>query len=148
MPSRGIAGGAPPKHPSERRRRNADPNPRTQVAPDDELRGPELPDEIVWHPMTRRWWDVWRRSPQAQAMGDTDWSFLLDTALLHHEMWQTGDTSRAAEVRLRSAKHGATAEDRLRLRMDIMAPEADEPEPDTGKRASTRKRRGNLHIAG
>jgi hypothetical protein len=33
------------------------------------------------------WWDTWRRSAQAQEFTDTDWDFLLDTALMHHTMW-------------------------------------------------------------
>ncbi|GGX27011.1 phage terminase small subunit [Streptomyces chryseus] len=121
-----MAGRGPaPKDPTKRRRRNAD-EPDTVLHPDDELRGPELPEEagIDWHPMTRAWWDTWRRSAQAQTFTETDWAFLVDTALMHHSMWDKGQWTLAAEVRLRAAKFGATPEDRARLKLKV-----DDPTP-------------------
>lgn len=118
-----MAGRGPaPKAPEKRRRRNADPVPTTTVEQDDEPRGPELPDNIPWPAPTRRWWDTWRTSPQAQTFTDTDWDFLLDTALLHARFWE-GDEKVAAELRLRVAKFGATPEDRARLRLSVGEPE-------------------------
>lgn len=77
-------------------------------------------DPIAWHPMTKKWWDAWRSSPQATRMlTEPDWHFLLDTALMHHNMWENGRWDFASEVRLRVAKFGATPEDRLRLHLEI-----------------------------
>jgi len=64
------------------------------------------------------WWQHWRESPQAQTWLATDWSCLLDTALLHADFW-LGDRSVEAGLRLRVAKFGATPEDRLRLRIAV-----------------------------
>lgn len=119
--------GPAPKDPSQRRRANKPPVPATVVTPDDELRGPELPTDVDWHARTTDWWETWRRSPQAQSMTTTDWSFLLDTALLHSAMWQKGHWTLAAEVRLRVAKLGATPEDRARLRMSVDMPGTPKP---------------------
>jgi hypothetical protein len=123
-----MAGRGPaPKDPEKRRRTNADPVPTTVVTPDDGLRGPPLPDDAIsepWHPRTLAWWDTWRRSPQAQTFVATDWDFLLDTALMHHTMWQKGRWEFASELRLRAAKFGATPEDRARLRMQVSEPGA------------------------
>lgn len=91
------------------------------IADDGELRGPELPDGIAWHARTQAWWDVWRRSAQAQTFTDTDWSSLLDTAMVHTRMWG-GDPRLAAEVRIREAKFGATPEDRARLHLEVEQP--------------------------
>ena len=88
-----------------------------RLAPDDEVRGRELPDHD-WSPRTLRWWETWRRSAQAQTFTDTDWDFLLDTAYLHDAMAK-GDTGLAAELRIRVAKFGATPEDRMRLKIAI-----------------------------
>lgn len=118
----GLGQGAPPKPAGQRRRRNADPFPQRRVEVDGEVRGPELPDEVEWHPRTVAWWGTWRRSPQAQQFTDTDWDFLLDTALMHHTMWSKEKWEFAAELRLRAAKLGATVEDRLRLRLTIETP--------------------------
>jgi len=114
----------------------------TQLVAGDELGGFPLPKNALpflneeeaakgargkreqWHPMTRDWWEAWRRSPQASRMlSEPDWYFLLDTALIHHNMWKNGRWEFASEVRLRAAKFGATPEDRMRLRAEIVAPE-------------------------
>lgn len=141
-----MAGRGPaPKDPAKRRRRNVDPVPTAELAPDGELRGPELPDVLdgeTWHPQTVHWWDTWRRSPQAQAFLQTDWDFLLDTALLHHAWWMWGKSEFASELRLRAAKFGATPEDRARLRMKVTEPA--EPPPGDRPRAS---RYSHLRVA-
>lgn len=103
---------------------------------DGKLRGFPLPDASLvfgeeeamagedWHPMTVKWWEAWRRSPQAAHMlSEPDWYSLLDTALIHHKMWSNGKWEFASEVRLRVAKFGATPEDRQRLRIEIDNPE-------------------------
>ena len=117
-----MAGRGPaPKDRSRRIRPGKDHVPQSVVSPDDEVRGPELPEGEDWPAQTRRWWETWRRSPQAQTFTDTDWDFLLDTAVLHAQLWN-GHMTAAAELRLRVAKFGATPEDRARLRLQIKAP--------------------------
>lgn len=124
--------GPPPKDPTRRRRRNGAAEPETVVVPDDELRGPELPAGVLgededgnplpWHSMTQLWWNSWRTSAMAQTWTDTDWVFLIDTALMHHTMWAKGRWEFASEVRLRAAKFGATPEDRARLKLKVDEP--------------------------
>lgn len=125
--------GPPPKDPTKRRRRNGADEEPTVVVPDDELRGPELPEGVLgvdtktgelteWHPRTLSWWQTWRESAQAQTFTATDWEFLIDTALMHHSMWDKGQWTLAAEVRLRAAKFGATPEDRARLKLKVDEP--------------------------
>lgn len=104
-----------------------------------------LPDEESWHPMTVRWWETWRRSPQSQTFVATDWDFLLDTALLHHVMWTKGRWEFASEVRLRAAKYGATPEDRMRLKMKIETPSDAKTQPSEPQRP-TSDRRKSLRI--
>ncbi|MFJ3248310.1 hypothetical protein [Streptomyces sp. NPDC086782] len=72
--------------------------------------------------MTRLMWDEWRSSPQAQTFLGSDWTFLIDTALMHHTMWAKGRWEFASEVRLRVAKFGATPEDRARLKLKVDDP--------------------------
>lgn len=96
---------------------------------DGKLRGPALPrgimkdragKAIAWHPATVKWWNSWRKSPQAiRMMTGPDWDYLLDTARIHHEFWTSGRWELAAELRLRAAKFGATPEDRARLGVEI-----------------------------
>lgn len=113
-------------------RRNKEPE-KTLIKSDGKKRGFPLPegaitdkegDPVDWHPMTERWWEAWRESPQAAHMlSEPDWYALLDTALIHHNMWENGRWEFASEVRLRVAKFGATPEDRMRLRQEIEVPE-------------------------
>jgi hypothetical protein len=125
-------GPAPSKTREQRVRPGKDVRETTTVAADEQLRGPALPDDAIpepWHPRTLAWWDTWRRSPQAQTFTETDWDFLLDTALMHHTMWLKGRWEFASELRLRAAKFGATPEDRARLRMQV-TPIAASPQPE------------------
>jgi hypothetical protein len=103
---------------------------------------PELPAGYEWPEQTRRWWQMWAESPLSADFTATDWSELLDTALLHAQLW-VGDTRVASELRLRVAKFGATPEDRARLRIQFaQADEADERRAKPGM--SARDRRGPL----
>ena len=143
-----MAGRGPaPKDPSARVRRNKTAPVVALPESVDELRGMDLPDDFAWSPQTRKWWETWRRSPQSLTFTDTDWSFLLDTALMHHAMWSKGQWTLAAEVRLRVAKFGATPEDRARLRLSIGEPKKAAP-AKTQTRASTDRRERLLKAVG
>lgn len=123
--------GPPPKDPAKRARTNKDVVPLrvVQVEPVDQ---PELPifdvqvavdgevttQEFVWPPMTKNWWAMLASHPLAGEFIDTDWAFLMETALLHAEFWR-GKFSLAGELRLREAKYGFTPEDRARLRIQF-----------------------------
>ena len=128
----GVAGRGPqPKDPAKRARRNKEPAP-LKVLPAVRVTQPSLPTIYVdaggdadgrprkkrfnWPKVTRRWWRMWGESPLSADYTDTDWSFLMDTALIHARYWQ-GETRLAGELRLRVAKFGATPEDRARLRI-------------------------------
>jgi hypothetical protein len=122
MPGRGL----PPKDPSRRARRNKDPHP-TRVVQARAASQPDLPDHHDWHAETAKWWAMWGESPLAASFTAEDWSFLLETAVVHSLFW-FGDSKAAAELRLRVAKFGATPEDRLRLRIQFAESAAvDEP---------------------
>jgi hypothetical protein len=100
---------------ADTKRRDAD---ITKVSADGILRGSPLPKDITWHPRTKAWWHSFRTSPLAQGFTESDWDFLLDTALLHTAMWE-GATNLAAEIRLRVSAFGSTPEARLRLKLKI-----------------------------
>lgn len=118
MAGRGFA----PKDAGQVRRRNK-PVPAEVLTSDGKTYGPDLPDSFEWPESTLGWWEAWRAAPQAKRFTDTDWSFLIDTAVLHAEFW-LGNRSVAGELRLRVAKFGATMEDRARLKFSIGDPDA------------------------
>lgn len=96
---------------------------KVQLTPDGEIMREE------WNLATVRWWNNWRESPQGIRMATmVDWDYLLDTALLHHQMWQSGgkNSDRAAEIRLRAATFGATPADRARLKFEIEIPNGED----------------------
>lgn len=136
-----MAGRGPAPKPNGRRaRRNVDSTPTT-ILRFEEAEQPPLPEGYPWPDETLEWWEMWRNSPQAEHFGSTDWSFLLDTALLHANLWGNGDTSVLSELRIRVAKFGATPEDRARLRMQFAeADEADAKRPEGHRRPSARER--------
>ena len=115
MPGRGAPPQRERSRPNDTARRAAE---FTHVAKTGKVSGPVLPAGIPWSDRTVAWWQTWRESAQAVLFTDTDWDFLLDTAVLHNELW-SGTTSVAAELRLRVAKFGASPEDRLRLKLEV-----------------------------
>lgn len=113
------------------------------VVPDDQVRGPELPEDLDWPPRTVAWWESMRRAPQAQTYTGPDWEFLLDTAVLHAEFWM-GNRALAAELRLRVAKFGVTPEDRARLKLSVGKPTADKAPATRLQTKTADARRGRL----
>lgn len=153
--------GSAPKNPSNRARRNADVIP-LRVIRADPVQQPELPtldvqveqdgelvsQEFKWPPRTREWWQMWADSPLSNGFTQTDWDFLLDTALLHARYWM-GNMGVAPELRLRVAKFGATPEDRARLRIQFAtADEVEDRNDRRGDRKSAKERRGGLKANG
>lgn len=132
-----MAGRGPaPKDSDKRIRRNADPIGTTTIAfvPGQQ---PELPEGGDWPQVTIDWWKAWRDSPLSDQFTDVDWHFMLDTALLHKAVWGEGELKWLAELRLREAKVGATAEDRARLRIQFANAE------DADAKADRRRGKGN-----
>lgn len=111
--------GPRPKPADQRARTNSDPLGVTalnlRAAPQPKLPTPPRWLRGGWPKATRAWWATWGQAAQAELFTQTDWDYLLDTALIHAQLW-SGDPKVAAELRLRVAKFGATAEDRARLR--------------------------------
>lgn len=149
-----MAGRGPgPKDPSRRARTNKDPI-QLRVIHADPVEQPALPTfeiehdgkltEFVWPARTREWWSMWADSPLSAEFTSTDWSELLDTAMLHAKFW-SGMTSVASELRLRVAKFGATPEDRARLRIQFA--QADQAEGKSTPAGSSRQRRGPMKSA-
>lgn len=147
--------GPPPKDPSRRARTNKDPVPlRTLIAVRSSQ--PELPtrfrprsdedgswrDQIDWPIETVKWWRMWGDSPLAGDFTETDWSELLIAAFLHAEFME-GEYKLAGELRLRTAKFGATPEDRLRLRIQF-AQAVDAEVTTASKVSSARSRFGRV----
>ena len=152
-----MAGVGPaPKDPARRARRNADPVP-LRVIESRPVEQPRLPDfqvvgddgleEFRWPDATRTWWQMWAESPLSADFTETDWAFLMDTAVLHARYWK-GDTKVAGELRLRVAKFGATPEDRARLRITFATADdvEDKAPASTASSARARARKKTLRV--
>jgi hypothetical protein len=141
MPGKGPV----PKDPEKRARRNAPPTP-LRVLTLTPVSAPTLPDDLldeseVWHPATLRWWQRWCESPLSDTWTGVDWSFLEETAVLHHEYMKKRTFTLGSELRLRESKMGATEEDRNRLR--IISADADKKDDKRqGPEGSARQRYG------
>lgn len=151
-----MAGRGPsPKDPSRRVRRNPDPVPM-KVIQCDPASQPDLPTFLVeedgnlvefqWPAVTQEWWAMWGDSPLSDDFMASDWSFLLDTAVLHAKFW-SGVMSAAPELRLRVAKFGATPEDRARLRIQFAQADVADEQRGTRKTATSKGRYPGLKLA-
>lgn len=137
--------GKAPKPDEERVRRNAAVFQRVPVEWDGHVRGPNLPGQYSWSAMTLEWWEEFRRSPQSMVCVDSDWRFLLDTALLVDRYWRDPLntpiphlTTLAAEIRRRLGAYGATFDDRLKQRMEIRSPQSAAAEKAEVQQAASR----------
>lgn len=125
-----MAGRGPAPKPAEKRaRRNKDPV-ALRIVESDPVAQPPLPELMPngepWPSRTVEWWEMWGDDPLADDFRPTDWSELMDCAVIHGAYW-SGELKLAGELRLRTAKFGATQEDRARLRIQYAAAdEADE----------------------
>lgn len=98
-------------------------------------------EQVEFPARTLEWWQMWADSPLSAEFTSTDWSELLDTAVLHARFW-LGDVKLAGELRLRVAKFGATPEDRARLRITFaQADQAEDKRP-----TPTRQRRPMMPV--
>ncbi|MFB7906425.1 hypothetical protein ACFC1T_08360 [Kitasatospora sp. NPDC056076] len=98
-------------------RRNA--HPHAQELKAGALPGRELPRGLgITTAGAKRFWRIWASSPQSSQWAETDWAELEITTKLVDALYQ-GDLRHAGEIRQRTAKWGATVEDRNRLRMSI-----------------------------
>lgn len=85
-----------------------------------------MPSGDLWPDESVALWEALAEYPLAADWTLVEWLYHLDTIVIHAEFWHTGKATFAAELRLRLAKIGATAEDRARLR--IAFANADEAE--------------------
>lgn len=122
----GISG--PPPNPM-RARTNKDTMGGFRVLKEDgKTRGPELPaltpQGLPWNSKTIIWWDMWRRSPLAQLLRDTDWATMEKAALIYDQIWSTQQWAKITDIanlnreldRI-TGNYGATYADRLKLRI-------------------------------
>lgn len=135
MPRRG---GAAPKSPDQQANTTRAKNEKARIrtVTDEPCKAPKIPefmpDGSEWPDHTLDWWDSWAQNPLTADYRASDWQDLIDCAAIHGRLWQ-GDYKAAAELRLRMARHGATREDRARLR--IVFATAD----DTERKVNARK---------
>jgi hypothetical protein len=129
--------GPAPKDADKRQRRNVDPIDPTVLEAE-----PSPPPKLTraqrqrMQPETRRWWDMWVRSPQGKHFLESDWERLLMLVPLVDGYWRDPKTATLGEIRLNEERLGATVMDRQRLRYKVESPKA--PEPDTSGDARAR----------
>lgn len=86
------------------------------------LKGDE-PIEIPIEKRTRDWWTALCKMPHCVLWQDSDWSFALDTAMVHAAA-SHGQVTAMAELRMREKVLGTTVDARRDLRIRYVEPEA------------------------
>lgn len=116
-----------PKSDGSRRRRNKPAHEGSRLVRDGVLRGPELIDATGrsdWDPQVVAWWETWRRSAQAQAFEETDWTRLAFLTPMLEGYLRRPSAAALGELRMNEERLGATVVDRMRARMTIEDPES------------------------
>lgn len=117
-----MAPGPPPKPTRRRVNKNPLDDVIVTVRPKPKRKPPRLPGGFS--AATRRWYQTWLDSPQAEAFQDTDWQRLQMVAPLVEQYFGEPKQQLMAEIRLNESLLGATTVDRLRGRIKIAEPEA------------------------
>ena len=89
------------------------------------LKGDE-PIEVPIEKRTRDWWTSLCKMPHCILWQDSDWSFALDTAMVHAAA-SHGQVTAMAELRMREKVLGTTVDARRDLRIRYVEPEAEAP---------------------
>lgn len=84
----------------------------------------QLAGDINWPARTLKWWGVIRVMPHVRLWDESDWEFAEATAFIHAALW-SGDTNKAAELRIRERMMGVTEESRRALHIRYMPPDDD-----------------------
>lgn len=148
--------GPPPKDPDQmaNKTRARNEKARLRVVVDETAPAPLLPPFMPngedWPDHTITWWKSWCKNPLTEDYRESDWLDLIDCATIHGRLW-SGEYKAASELRLRMARHGATREDRARLRIVFATAEQVErkniPPAGINPAPNSRQRRGGLRKA-
>lgn len=94
-----------------------------KLTDDGQTRGPDLAEATgrEWDADVLGWYDVWRKSPQAQLFAATDWQRLVMLAPLVESHFASPKAATMSEIRLNEERLGATITDRMRARMTILS---------------------------
>lgn len=71
---------------------------------DGEIRGFDLPDDALdedeqWHPLVLKWWEAFRRSPQAKLLvTDVQWWDLVGVMRIYQDFWRSESRWRTARA--------------------------------------------------
>jgi hypothetical protein len=76
---------------------------------------PELPEGIEWPVQTKAWWNALPSIPGSDSWLDADWQYLLDTALIHADIWGSGNFDRLPELSSRLKSFGVTPDARRQI---------------------------------
>ncbi len=124
-----------PKNPEDRQRRNK-PGEFVELPAATQVVVPEMP-EGDWCAATVRWWESWRRSPQAARFGETAWRRLEMLVPLVEDYCESRSLKILAELRLNERALGGMPEDMQRLRWRF-ADVGSEAKPTTQKKRAKR----------
>ncbi len=79
---------------------------------------PELPEGINWPQTTIDWWNSLPSTPGAERWTESDWQYLMTTAIVHSQVWG-GDMTLLRELREREEKYGITPAARNAIGKDV-----------------------------
>lgn len=64
-------------------------------------RKPNLPTDTEWCDATKKWYNTWKRSSRTDDWDDTQWHYLLETAMVHQLAFTTYNPMALSELRKR-----------------------------------------------
>lgn len=69
---------------------------------------PTLPKSVDWPEETVSWFEAWRESPRTDGWDKQQWNYLIETAVVHAEVFASENFGMLGELRAREAYMGVT----------------------------------------
>lgn len=69
---------------------------------------PSLPDTVDWPQETIAWFESWRESPRTDGWDAQQWNYLIETAIVHAEIFSSMNFAMLGELRARESYMGVT----------------------------------------
>lgn len=83
---------------------------------------PKLPTSVDWPEETVKWYEGWRESPRTDSWDAQQWGYLVETAVVHAEIFASGNFGMLGELRARESYMGVMFDQKPQIKKDSGKP--------------------------
>lgn len=107
----------------------------------------DLPSDMEWPEATIRWWKDLQSTPGSESWTASDWDHLTTIALLHADVWGSGNFDRIPMLSKELAQYGITPAARNQIEQAKIQKAKDETALDKAMAKRNKKKKAVSHRA-